>query len=163
MAEERAIHLIHSAIDKQAALELAAPLSSADQLHIERALYYPYYHFSATCQVPTLFAKQALTADCLVDGRQGVAATADAFEVTTMSAEPASVLQSILPLTTAEQVASRYMSHLLTRKTRSIARFDVELEFSAIVHKEFWLLRCGQDNWIIDGVTGQVHPMSRAA
>lgn len=163
MAEHRTIRVIRCNVDERAAMRMAEPFADRAAFHVDQTLYYPYRQFSGTGRVPALFSNRSLVISCLVDGRQGLAATADPFDDTARSVVAGDLLEADLPVAQAEKAARRFLSHVLTRSTKSIARFHVDLSYVGLVHKAFWLLRDGQRGLIVDSVTGQLHNLRRAA
>lgn len=160
---KKPIAIIAPNFDRHAALERIAGLDRKALARVEGAVYYPYFRFAATCRVPGLFSKRDLGAHCLVDGRRGIGATTVAFETIEEAVSDGEVLGALLSAEAARNAAQRFMTHAISRRTRTIARFGVELSHCGVVYKRFWLVRGGQHRFVVDSVTGQLHDIRLAA
>jgi hypothetical protein len=127
------------------------------------AVYYPFLHFSATYRLPGFLARREFRATCLVDARRGFAATADSFDVQEELVAEADVLDVRVPADTAENAARRYLSHALGRRLKAIADFGIETRYRGVVYKKFRVISIAEQRFIVDSVTGAIHPLPRAA
>jgi hypothetical protein len=161
--DRQALSVIQQQVDAAIALRSIDVLAGAATAHIERKMYYPYYRFTANCAVPTLFGKKALTVNCLVDGVNGLAATAGAYVNETVTVRADTLLKFDVSLQEAERTARRTVAHQLSRKLRMIASFQVKIEPQSIVYKGFWIIRTQDTLVMVDSLSGCIHPLSSRA
>ena len=126
-------------------------------------MVYPYYRFKAGCKIPTIIGKQDVTVDCLVDGINGLGATADPFATDQLNVTDENQLKPELSNCEAVKIAHRTVTHQLGKKLKVIAPFDVTLEATGLVYRSFWIVRIGDSRIMIDSVTGGTHPLSASA
>jgi hypothetical protein len=139
----------------------AAPqVEGVDRLE---TLYYPYVHFAVSCRMPRWFAARDIQTRCLVDGRRGSAATADAFQLEATEAASSEILDTKIDSKLPEKAALRYVSHALRRGAKAIAHFALRLDHRGLVYKKFWLATIGNQRFIIDSVTGASHRLRSVA
>lgn len=163
MANQSKLSVIQQQVDAATALHKIDGLAGVKAARIERKMYYPYYRFTANCVVPTLFGKKAMVVNCLVDGVNGLGATAGAYSSATVTAPTDALLQFVVSMQEAQRTARRTISHQLGRKLRMIASFEVDVEPQSIVYKGFWIIRTHDTLVMVDSSSGCIHPLSSRA
>jgi len=163
MSEKLEVSAIGAHFDSTAALARVTALTGTSDGVVERRMLYPYYHYRANARVPTLAGKKQLAVDCLVDAVNGSGLTADPFRRESLDVSPACVLARGIGQDAAARVAHRTVTHRLGKKFRIIAPFDVELEYSGIVHRGFWIVRVGRGRVMVDSATGAVQSLGADA
>ena len=126
-----------------------------------RKVIYPYYQFTAVCDVATLLGKKHVELTCLVDGINNVAATADKIEAQESTSDYDSVLAPTIGAAAALRTARRYMFHHLCRQSRSLMRFNTRIEPRGIYYRTFWIDDDGRQQVLVDAATGGVYPLDR--
>lgn len=163
VVEQQNIDVMAAHVDAGSARQLIASVDPQARIDVGRLLYYPYFHFAASCNVKSIFVPRAIPAQCLVDGSRGVAATADGFEASKKTVSAEAIINAQISPDEAERQARRYLGHALGKKTRSIANFEIDLKSRGVVYKGFWLATCGEYAFVVDSVTGHLHTIRRAA
>lgn len=163
MTKAKKVSVICGQVDSMAALRNIDAMTDDVPVVMDGSVLYPYFGFIASCSVPTLIGKKALSVTCLVDGVNGLAATADAFRTEEESAQDEIRLQSKITNSDARRTAQRAVTHRLGKELKMIAPFDVQLETMGIVYKRFWIIRIGDRRIMTDSVTGNMHPLSATA
>ncbi len=159
MTKEREVVVVRGSITSTDALCLVSSLTGDINVTLEPAMIYPYYCFDANCSVQTLVGRKDVSLLCLVDAVNGLGATADSFELKkeTVPAEP------LLPIEicsdAAADIAQRTVTHRMGKKLRMIASFDVAIVPRGIVHKRFWIVQSSDARVMVDGTTGNLHPL----
>ena len=163
------VDLIRGQVDAATAAGIVGDLSGQpDAADVECTRYYPYYRFAAECRLPTLFGAKRLTVDCLVDGVNALAATADRSAIERCMVARADLVSLEVDEAQARRAAVRTLSHRLGRKLRVIAPIDAELGAASLVYKRFWIVRAAgaraEVRVMVDSITGAVLPLlTRAA
>lgn len=155
MPETIDLNVIREQIDRdeaRAALSVGAQDMSAV---VERKVYYPYRHFEASCDAPVLFGFENGCIDCLVDGVNDVAATADAIALDKQTVPSNCVIATSDDVASSLRQARRYLSHHIGRRLRTIADFRIRLKAAGTVYKAFWIGHVGGRRYMIDSVTGE--------
>lgn len=164
LTEHLELEVIAQTIDDEAALMHVNAVLGEKTASIDRLVYYPYYHFTANGDVPTLFGRRKISLNCLVDGVTGLGATADSFTLLHTRVRADTLLLAEVSATDAERVARSTITHQMGRKLRMIASFQIDLAARDIVYKVFWIVRAQEMLIMVDGCTGKLHPLrSRAA
>lgn len=157
------IRAIRTAIGREEAsaiLESAAPVSAG----VERRLFYPFHWFLLRCSTRTLLGRSAVRVSCLVDGRTGLCATTDPFELVELRISGNDVLDTKLPELDGRRVAERYVAYIVRGRRKALVRPELELLDGALVYKPFWVVCCTEGgatpfHVLVDGVTGRFHPL----
>jgi hypothetical protein len=63
----------------------------------------------------------------------------------------------------AHRAAYRILMHQMSRRCKMIASFDICLAKRGIVYKAFWILRSRNVRFMVDSVTGGMHPLRALA
>ncbi len=163
MTDGKILTVIRERFDAPAALQSIQAASRNVAATIDRKLVYPYYRFKASCKVPTLTGKQDISIECLVDGLNGLGATADPFATDQLWVSEEAQLTLCISSEVAQREAQRTVTHQLGRKLRMIAPFDVSLEATGVIYRSFWIVRIGDVRIMLDSVTGSTHPLSASA
>jgi hypothetical protein len=159
----RSVHQIKETITHDDALHIVNTIARVSTAHIERKIYYPYYWFTADCVTQTLFGKKPFSANCLVDGCNGLGATSDPFTVEEAIIESESKLAIRANPEMARSSARRFLSHNLSRGMKMIGHFNIALESRGVIYKSYWLARCEGTLVMVDGVTGSLHTLDQKA
>ena len=162
MAEQQ-LNTIVGRVDASAAIHQVLSMTGDASAEIQRRLYYPYYRFSADCQIPTLGGRKAMTVDCLVDGVDGLGATTDPYSVDTLMVPTEDLLRVTVSSDDAWRAAHRIVTHQLTRRLRMLASFDTKLESHGVIYRCFWIIRVSQSIVTVDSLTGGVQPLNLRA
>ncbi len=162
MNKEKTLTVIREQVDSTTALRNVEVMTDVPAV-IEESVLYPYIGFTACCTVPTMIGKKKVSVTCLVDGVNGLGATADSFRTEEALAHDDVRLQSKITADDAQRTARRTVTHRLGKKLKMIAPFDVQLETTGIVYKRFWVIRIGDGRIMADSVTGNMHPLSVTA
>ena len=163
MAKQEFIQVINEELTANGASSCLKTMTGDEQATLERQVYYPYHRFSADCRVPTLFGKESLSVNCLVDGINALGATSDPFEVERLAVDAQEVMQMKVVNDEAHRAAYRILMHQLSKRLRTIASFDICLTKQGIVYKAFWILRSREVLFMVDSVTGGMHPLRAIA
>ena len=163
MADEKMLTVIREQVDASAALQNIHAARGDVAGVIEQKLFYPYYRFKAGCKVPTMIGKQDVAVDCLVDGINGLGATADPFATDQLNVSDENQLKPEISNREAVKIAHRTVTHQLGKKLKMIAPFDVKLEATGLVYRSFWIVRIGDSRIMVDSVTGGTHALSASA
>jgi hypothetical protein len=163
MAKERTLAVIREQVDPGSALQRVEGVTIGVSAVVERSVLYPYIQFTAQCTVPTMIGGKGLSIDCLVDGINGLGATADPFSTDQLVLRDEVRLQPKITNDEARRAAQRTVTHQLGKRLRMIAPFDVELEPVGTIYKRFWIIRIGKGRIMVDSVTGDMHPLSANA
>ena len=163
MADEKMLTVIREQVDASAALQSIHAVRGDVAGVVEQKMMYPYYRFRASCKVPTIIGKQDVAVDCLVDGANGLGATADPFATDQVSVTDENHLQPELSNGEAVKIAQRTVTHQLGKKLKMIAPFDVTLEAKGMIYRSFWIVRVGDSRIMVDSVTGGMHSLSANA
>lgn len=160
MNDGRDITLIRAEIGASEATSVVAAVAGTEDVKIDRRVYYPYHWYRAAGSAPGLFGRRPISLSCLVDACNGVAGTADSFAVDKTTVSAAALIAARQEPDDVSLAARRYVTHALGRGLRTVADFSVDLDHRGIVHKSFWVLCCGECRVLVDGVTGQLHPLA---
>ena len=153
---------MQSAFDERAILERVATLvPGGARPEIEGRVYYPYFRYVVRGALRWLFGRRPFEVDCLVDARTGHAATADSFVIETVSSEADSRLPVRQDPGAGRRQAERYTRHALGRAFRVLAGFRLRADEGELVHRPFWVVRASGTRLLVDGVSGELHPMPR--
>jgi hypothetical protein len=110
-----------------------------------------------------MFGKESLSINCLVDGINALGATSDAFDVEQILVDEIEIMRMSVVNDEAHRAAYRILMHQLSRRLKMIASFDICLAKRGIVYKAFWILRSRNVRFMIDSVTGGMHPLRALA
>ena len=163
MADEKMLTVIREQVDASAALQNIHAARGDVAGVIEQKLFYPYYRFKADCKVPTMIGKQDVAVDCLVDGINGLGATADPFITDKLMVTDENLLHPDISRDEAVKIAQRTVTHQLGKKLKMIAPFDVTLDAKGMIYRSFWIVRIGDSRIMIDSVTGGMQPLRASA
>jgi hypothetical protein len=163
MSKGETIIQVRESLEANDALRIVNSIAGTDAASIERKIYYPYFWFTANCSTRTLFGKRTFSANCLVDGRNGLGATTDPFEVEESAVAGRAILATRTTPEMAEKSARRYLSHNLGRGLKMIGNFNIDLESRGPVYKSFWLVQCEGTLVMVDSTTGCLHSLGERA
>lgn len=163
MSRHETITLIRESLGSADALRIVDTIAGTRVASIDRKIYYPYYRFSANCSAQTLFGSKPISASCLIDACHGIGATSDPVTVSASSVPTDDILEVRNGAKEASKAAHRFLTHILGRRLRTIGHFNVELEAKGLVHKAFWLVRCGDTVVMVDSLSGGLHTLGRRA
>jgi hypothetical protein len=163
MAKQENIQVINEELTASVAASCLRTMTGDNDAEFERKVYYPYHRFSAHCSVPTMFGKESLSVTCLVDGINALGATADPFEVERIPVAADGVMVMKVVNDEAHRAAYRILMHQMSRRLKMIASFDICLAKRGIVYKAFWILRSRDVLFMVDSVTGGMHPLRSIA
>jgi len=159
MTKEREVVVVRGSITSTDALCLVSSLTGDINVRLEPAMIYPYYCFDANCSVPTLVGRKDVSLLCLVDAVNGLGATADSFELKKETVPAELLLPIEICSDAAAGIAQRTVTHRMGKKLRMIASFDVAVVPRGIVHKRFWIVQSSDARVMVDGTTGNLHPL----
>lgn len=163
MAKQENIQVINQELTATVATGCLRTMTGDKHASFERQVYYPYHRFTADCTVPTMFGKESLAVTCLVDGINALGATADPFVVERIQVPADEVLTMKVVNDEAHRAAYRILMHQMSRRLKMIASFDICLAKRGIVYKTFWILRSRDVLFMVDSVTGGMHPLRALA
>ena len=163
MAKEERIRVIEAELDANLAERCLRTMTSDKDARYVRRVYYPYHSFDADCRIPTLAGEQALQVRCLVDGVNALGATSDPFDCESMVVDSEEIMAMKVVNDEAHRAAYRILTHQMSRRLRMIASFDICLAKRGIVYKAFWILRSRNVLFMVDSVTGGMHPLRALA
>ncbi len=163
MANENILTVMREQVDASAALQKIHAASGDVAGVVEQKLVYPYFRFKASCKIPTMIGKQDVAVDCLVDGINGLGATADPFVTDKLMVTDENLLHPDISRDEAVKIAQRTVTHQLGKKLKMIAPFDVTLDAKGMIYRSFWIVRIGDSRIMVDSVTGGTHPLSASA
>ena len=163
MSKHKEVMLIRSSLGAAEAVRIVDSIAGTVSARIESRIYYPYYWFSADCATRTLFCKKSFSATCLVDGCNGLGATADPFVTDRLYAPVTAILNERADAACAVKSAHRNLTHNLSRRSKTIGSFDVVLKAHGLIYKSFWLVRCEGILVMVDSVTAATHTLGKRA
>ena len=163
MARDTTIAVIRGQVDTKSALLRIQSMAGGAAVEVEGSVLYPYFRFTGEGTVPTMIGRKSISVECLVDGINGLGATADPFSTEQLAASDEVLLQTAITAATARRSAQRTVTHRLTRRLRTISAFDIQLEAAGTIYKRFWIMRVGDGRVMTDSVTGNVHPLNANA
>lgn len=163
MAKQEYIQVINEELTANVAAGCLRTMTGDDNAAFERKVFYPYHRFVADCTVPTMFGKESLSVTCLVDGINALGATADPFDVQRTEVPADEVMTMKVVNDEAHRAAYRILMHQMSRRLKMIASFDICLAKQGIVYKAFWILRSRDVLFMVDSVTGGMHPLRELA
>jgi hypothetical protein len=163
MTKERTLNVIRERVDSNTALRNAAGLTNGVPVFVEGSVLYPYFAFNARCTVATMAGSRSMSVDCLVDGINGLGATADSYSTGEVTACDDVQLQTKVAVDDAQRTAQRTVTHRLGKQLKMIAPFDVQLEAAGTIYKRFWIMRVGDGRIMADSVTGNMHSLNASA
>lgn len=153
------LFVIASELDGTSATKRIEALD-AGRAAVEAELLYPYYCFDVRGRLRSLFGDRPAEFRCLVDARTGHAATADRFATERRSVDASVCLVPTQSSELATRQARRYAAHAMGRASKTAANFDLRIEANGIVYRPFFIVVCGDTRLLVDGVTGDLHPLS---
>lgn len=156
----RAIRTTVGAEEAVAILESTAPVSAA----VERQVFYPFHWFLLRCSTSTVLGTSAVRVSCLVDGRSGLCATADRFDLEGIRASCEDILDTKLGELDGRRIAKRYAAYVVRGKRKAFVRAELEVLEAALIYKPFWVVGCKEGStppfrMLVDGVTGGFYPL----
>jgi hypothetical protein len=157
------VELIHGSCNARDALSLARSLTGIEDARIEREVIYPYHCFDAQCRAPLATGRKGIGTRCLVDAVNGLAATADEFELHQVVLPSSTIMTATIDDEHARRMAERRVTHALGRAFRAIADFRVELHHRGLVHKRFWVISSGEARLLVDSTTAGWTPLKQRA
>ena len=163
MPGKERIKVIAQELDAKLETRCLKPMTNDADAVYERCVYYPYHSFNADCRVPTLYGEEALQVACLVDGVNALGATSDPFDCETVEVDAEQVMTMKVVNDEAHRAAYRILMHQMSRRLKMIASFDICLAKRGIVYKAFWILRSRDVLFMVDSVTGGMHPLRSLA
>ena len=163
MADQKMLTVMREQVDASSALHSIHAFRGDVAGVVEQKLIYPYFQFTASCKIPTVIGKQDVAVDCLVDGINGLGATADPFSTDQMNVTDENQLKPEISNGEAVKIAHRTITHQLGKKLKMIAPFDVTLEAKGMVYRSFWIVRIGDSRIMVDSVTGGMQPLRASA
>lgn len=162
-AEHEYIKVIAQELSPSVAASCLRTMTGDDAAEYQRRVYYPYHRFVADCRVPTLYGKESLSLNCLVDGVNGLGATADLFTVSKREVAAEDLLFMKVTNDEAHRAAYSLLIHQMSKRLKMIASFDICLAKRGIVYKAFWILKSRNVLFMVDSVTGGMHPLKSLA
>jgi hypothetical protein len=145
--------------------KISAAASEGLSKGIARPLFYPYYWFSFRETTQTILGASSIRISCLVDGRTGVGATSDPFDVELRRVAARDVLSSAIKEPDALKQASRLVRHAPKARRRALVGARRELVERCLVYKPFWVVSTGPEralSVVVDAVTGASWWVNRA-
>lgn len=155
--------MIRGTFNATDALCVVASLTGDVEARVEKEVIYPYFCYDARCAAPAAAGRKAVSVICLVDGVNGLGATADSFELKKESVKAAKIMESTIEAGHAKRIAERTVSHRLGRSFRTIADFDVVLTSRGLVHKRFWVVQTSEARLLVDSTTAGWLPLKLEA
>ncbi len=159
MTNGESVLCMREQVDAVGALRIVGSIGDTSKAAIERKIYYPYFWFRARCRTTTLLGRRVVSANCLIDARNGLGATADSFETEASMVEADALLAARTTVGEADRAARRFVAHSFGRSLRMLADFGVTTKALGLVYKAFWLVRVGGLTVLVDSMTGSVYPM----
>lgn len=163
MANKERIQIIEQELSPSVAAGCLRTMTGDNQASYQRRVYYPYHRFVADCMVPTLYGKEALSMNCLVDGVNALGATADPFTVSRTEVPAEELMIMTVTNDAAHRAAYSLLMHQMSKRLRMIASFEICLAKRGIVYKAFWILKSRNVLFMVDSVTGGMHPLKSLA
>lgn len=160
---KRVVNVMPCEVDAATAIEAARRPGDAVKVGIERQVWYPYFSFDASCRVPTLVGRRAVSIPCLVDAINGVAMTCDRFQPEAVHIDGSTLLAADIASEQAAAAAERAVAHQLGKRARMIAEFRVELDRPRLVYRRFWVVRAGERLSMVDSVSGALQSLQVTA
>lgn len=156
---------IRGEVDAAEAARLSIGSRPGIERGVARPLFYPYYWFLFRETIDTFFGASSVRVSCLVDGRTGLGATSDPFDVELRRAAAGDVLACAIKEEQALEYGRRLMFHAPRARRRALVTARRELLERCLVYKPFWVVSSGREEapWsVVDGVTGARWCVNRA-
>ena len=147
-------------IDTQACPEAVLEAETGDAATLESTLGYPYFWFRATWRFRWPFAGRSLTVDCLVDARNGNAATVDAFTITDAARSDVACIECRTEAGDAEKCAVRFLRSLLVRRLRCPGLAHLDVNSLGLVHRQLGVVRTRAGRFLVDPATRRGFPLA---
>jgi hypothetical protein len=160
VTSKRTLCCIRGPIGERDATRIARPAAGWSSPLTARRLHYPYYWFTFRSTASTILGPSRMRVACLVDGRTGLFATSDPFDIVTRSVPREDVLDHALGEAEADAVARRGVPHAIQARRRSLVAEHRELLDCRLVYKPFWVVTGETARVLVDGVTGAVFPLA---
>ncbi len=146
-------------VDAAEAGKISAAASKGLAGGTARPLFYPYHWFSFRETTETPFGASSIRISCLVDGRTGLGATSDPFDVELRRVAVRDVLSCTIEEADALEQAKRFVRHAPKARRRAFVGARRELVESGLVYKPFWVVSTGSEraplSVVVDGVTAR--------
>jgi hypothetical protein len=159
------VESIRGEIDAVEAERLANASSPTFVSGKTRPIFYPYYWLSFRETVETFVGASSIRISCLVDGRRGLTATSDAFEIELRGAGARDVLPCAIAEEEAMERGRRFVRHAPRARLRALVASRREELGRGLVYKPFWVVSGVSErvpsSVLVDGVTGDCCRMSR--
>jgi len=147
-------------LDAEAARQRVARLQDCAGACVERRVYYPFFRYGVSARVRWLFGHERLEFDCVVDARNGRAASADELTVDDLVVGDDECMRAVTGEADARHSAQRYAAHSLGKAMRMLGNFNLSLDARGLVHRPYWIVRTGTIRVLVDAVTGDLHPLA---
>lgn len=129
----------------------------------ERVIYYPYYYFSYNIKAKRLFLPLNEKVGCAIDSISGRGSLID-YKPKWKELE-ISIEQQMPQTYTLKDCASfseSFIYRSLSLKMRMISFKELKREQQQIFYRPYWVVwneKDGSSDFIVDGVSGQYHPL----
>lgn len=160
---KRRVVVMPGEFDAAAAVDAVRNIGGSGDVRIDRAVWYPYFSFDASCRVPTFGGRRAVTVPCLVDAINGVAMTCDRFHAAEVQLESSALLAARVEYEAAANAARKIVLHQLGKRARMIANFHIDLDRPQLMYRRFWIVTVGERLSLVDSVSGAVQAMQVTA
>lgn len=158
------LRAIRGEVDASEAARLSIDSGSGTERGVARPLFYPYYWFLFRETVETFFGSSSIRISCLVDGRTGLGATSDPFDVELRRVGGGDVLACAIEEGEALEVGRRLVRLAPRARRRALVIARRELLDRCLVYKPYWVVSSRREEapWsLVDGVTGARWYMNR--
>ncbi len=162
MATER-VNVLPAAYTATELLGRLHRASGVADITSERLVYYPYFRFAVKAKLPALFGAKDVALEVLVDAINGTGFTAETLVPVTMPVDRDAILEYRHVEDTALRIAQRTATNALTKRARTVAGFDMQLDARGIVYRPFLILDAAGTAMLADTVTGALHALEMRA
>ncbi|WP_080872805.1 hypothetical protein [Oceanobacillus timonensis] len=131
----------------------------------ERIIYYPYYYFIYSVNAKRIFMPLEEKMGCVVDAVSCRGSLIDSNPKLELIDIPVNqLLEKSQSLDDCLSMSESFIHRSLSLKMRMISFSNIKLEKQALFYRPYWIVSQNNEmqsdpNFIVDGVTGQYHPL----
>ncbi|MFD1065701.1 hypothetical protein [Oceanobacillus locisalsi] len=140
-------------------------LYSGSTFLAERIIYYPYYYFIYSVNAKRIFMPLKEKMGCVVDAVSCRGSLIDANPKLELIDIPINqLLEKTQSLDDCLSISESFIHRSLSLKMRMISFSNIKLEKQELFYRPYWVVfqnneKQNEQNFIVDGVTGQYHPL----
>ncbi|MBY7144445.1 hypothetical protein KFZ56_15585 [Virgibacillus sp. NKC19-3] len=140
-------------------------LYSGSTFFADRIIYYPYYYFIYSVNAKRIFMPMEEKMGCVVDAISCKGSLIDSNpKLEVIDIPSGQILEKSQSLDNCLSTSEAFIHRSLSLKMRMISFSNITLEKQALFYRPYWIVfhnneKQNEHNFIVDGVTGQYHPL----